>query len=86
MLSYLRGKRTSKIVLGFVGVIMLAFAFAGIEFRSGGLPGFGGGNGDEDLVTIGGDLEPSTVINAYRCGIFPMEASQMPGVLAWWSR
>jgi leucyl/phenylalanyl-tRNA--protein transferase len=40
---------------------------------------------DGDLITLGGDLEPSTVINAYRCGIFPMEATQLPGVLAWWS-
>lgn len=40
---------------------------------------------DGDLVTLGGDLQPSTVINAYRCGIFPMEATQLPGVLAWWS-
>jgi len=38
-----------------------------------------------DLVTLGGDLQPSTVITAYRCGIFPMEATQLPGVLAWWS-
>ena len=40
---------------------------------------------DGDLVTLGGDLQPSTVINAYRCGIFPMEATQLPGLLAWWS-
>jgi leucyl/phenylalanyl-tRNA--protein transferase len=40
---------------------------------------------DGDLVTFGGDLQPSTVISAYRCGIFPMEATQLPGVLAWWS-
>ena len=38
-----------------------------------------------DLVTLGGDLEPSTVITAYRRGIFPMEASSLPDVLAWWS-
>ena len=38
-----------------------------------------------DLVTLGGDLEPSTLINAYRRGIFPMEASALPNVLAWWS-
>ena len=38
-----------------------------------------------DLVTIGGDLEPATLINAYRRGIFPMEVTQLPGVLAWWS-
>jgi leucyl/phenylalanyl-tRNA--protein transferase len=40
---------------------------------------------DGDLVTLGGDLQPSTLIGAYRCGIFPMEATQLPGVLAWWS-
>ena len=40
---------------------------------------------DGDLVTVGGDLEPSTVIHAYRRGIFPMEATELPGVLAWWS-
>jgi leucyl/phenylalanyl-tRNA--protein transferase len=38
-----------------------------------------------DLVSLGGDLQPSTLVAAYRCGIFPMEASQLPGVLAWWS-
>jgi leucyl/phenylalanyl-tRNA--protein transferase len=40
---------------------------------------------DGDLVAVGGDLEPSTVINAYRTGIFPMEVSGAPGVLGWWS-
>lgn len=40
---------------------------------------------DGDLVSIGGDLEPSTVVNAYRLGIFPMEVTGLPGVLAWWS-
>src|SRR5262245_13615786 len=38
-----------------------------------------------DLVSIGGDLDPSTLIYAYRQGIFPMEVSEIPGVLAWWS-
>jgi leucyl/phenylalanyl-tRNA--protein transferase len=38
-----------------------------------------------DLVTAGGDLEPATIVAAYRRGIFPMEVSQLPGVLAWWS-
>ena len=33
----------------------------------------------------GGDLEPTTLIHAYRQGIFPMEARALPGVLAWWS-
>jgi leucyl/phenylalanyl-tRNA--protein transferase len=38
-----------------------------------------------DFVSLGGDLEPSTLVNAYRSGIFPMEATPLPGVLAWWS-
>jgi peptidyl-prolyl cis-trans isomerase D len=54
MLSYLRGKRTSKIVLGFVAVIMAAFAFAGVEYRTD-FGGFNRGGSDEDLVTVKGD-------------------------------
>ena len=38
-----------------------------------------------DLVNVGADLEPSTVIDAYRRGMFPMEVSELPGMLAWWS-
>jgi leucyl/phenylalanyl-tRNA--protein transferase len=38
-----------------------------------------------DLVGVGGDLEPSTIVNAYRRGIFPMEVSGGAGVLGWWS-
>jgi leucyl/phenylalanyl-tRNA--protein transferase len=38
-----------------------------------------------DLVSLGGDLQPSTLVAAYSSGIFPMEAGQLPGVLAWWS-
>jgi leucyl/phenylalanyl-tRNA---protein transferase len=37
-----------------------------------------------DLVTIGGDLEPSTIVAAYRHGIFPMEVAELPGRIAWW--
>lgn len=40
---------------------------------------------DSDLLSVGGDLEPSTVIDAYRRGIFPMEVSGLPGVIGWWS-
>jgi len=40
---------------------------------------------ESDLVTIGGDLAPSTLIHAYRRGIFPMEVTGLPGVLGWWS-
>jgi leucyl/phenylalanyl-tRNA--protein transferase len=35
-----------------------------------------------DLVALGGDLEPSTVIEAYRSGLFPMPVD---GELGWWS-
>jgi leucyl/phenylalanyl-tRNA---protein transferase len=40
---------------------------------------------ESDLITIGGDLLPSTLIHAYRRGIFPMEVTGLPGVLGWWS-
>jgi leucyl/phenylalanyl-tRNA---protein transferase len=36
-----------------------------------------------DLVNVGADLEPSTLIDAYRRGLFPMEV--LSGVLGWWS-
>src|SRR6267154_5036804 len=35
---------------------------------------------DGDLVSVGGDLQPSTVVNAYRRGMFPMEVTGLPGV------
>ena len=37
---------------------------------------------DGDVVAIGGDLEPGTILAAYRRGIFPMP---LEGQLAWWS-
>ena len=40
---------------------------------------------ESDLVCAGGDLEPSTLIHAYRSGLFPMGHSEIPGVLPWWS-
>jgi leucyl/phenylalanyl-tRNA--protein transferase len=40
---------------------------------------------DDDLITAGADLEPATVIGAYRRGIFPMALSGPGGVLGWWS-
>jgi len=39
----------------------------------------------DDLVSAGGDLEVSTLIDAYRHGLFPMEITGLPGVLGWWS-
>ena len=38
--------------------------------------------GDDEIVAVGGDLEPGTVLDAYRRGLFPMRAD---GLLAWWS-
>jgi len=39
-------------------------------------------SGASEIVAIGGDLEPSTLIAAYAQGIFPMKVED---VLAWWS-
>lgn len=41
---------------------------------------------DDDLVAVGADLEPATVLAAYRAGLFPMPLEQMPAqAMAWWS-
>ena len=40
---------------------------------------------DSDLIAVGGDLEPATLIDAYRHGIFPMEVTALQGKLGWWS-
>ena len=37
------------------------------------------------MIAAGGDLEPATVIAAYRCGLFPMVLEELGGALAWWS-
>lgn len=36
-----------------------------------------------EVVGIGADLEPGTLLSAYRTGVFPMPARR--GVMAWWS-
>jgi leucyl/phenylalanyl-tRNA--protein transferase len=38
-----------------------------------------------DLIAIGGDLEPPTLVAAYRAGLFPMVVEAPERVLAWWS-
>jgi leucyl/phenylalanyl-tRNA--protein transferase len=38
--------------------------------------------GDGEVIAAGGDLEPGTVLDAYRRGLFPM---RIEGTLAWWS-
>lgn len=37
-----------------------------------------------DIVAIGADLEPATVLSAYRLGLFPMPVGD-EGLLGWWS-
>ena len=39
---------------------------------------------EEDLVGIGADLEPGTLLAAYRSGLFPMRVGP-DGLLGWWS-
>ncbi len=43
--------------------------------------------GDDDLVGVGADLEPGTILAAYRSGLFPMPVGDpsTPAVLGWWS-
>lgn len=40
---------------------------------------------DDDLVGAGADLEPGTVLAAYRQGIFPMPLGGRRDPMAWWS-
>jgi leucyl/phenylalanyl-tRNA---protein transferase len=41
--------------------------------------------GDDDLVGVGLDLEPQTLVNAYSSGLFPMRLGGRRGPLGWWS-
>jgi leucyl/phenylalanyl-tRNA--protein transferase len=36
------------------------------------------------LLAVGADLEPATLLGAYRCGVFPMPLSRR-GRIGWWS-
>lgn len=40
---------------------------------------------DQDLIIVGGDLEPPTLLAAYRQGIFPMIVETPAPLLGWWS-
>ena len=40
---------------------------------------------DADLIASGGDLEPSTLLAAYRHGLFPMPAQLESDEICWWS-
>ncbi|HET6625384.1 MAG TPA: leucyl/phenylalanyl-tRNA--protein transferase [Nocardioidaceae bacterium] len=43
------------------------------------------GTADDDLVGMGADLEPGTVLAAYRRGLFPMPADEQDVPMLWWS-
>ena len=40
---------------------------------------------DSDLLALGADLEPSTIIEGYRRGLFPMGVGELGDRLGWWS-
>jgi leucyl/phenylalanyl-tRNA--protein transferase len=40
---------------------------------------------DDDLVGVGADLEPGTLLAAYRRGLFPMPVGGRRSPMAWWS-
>ena len=40
---------------------------------------------ENDLIALGADLGPATIITAYRKGIFPMIVETPEPVLGWWS-
>ena len=48
------------------------------------LPPAGALRGRDDLVGVGADLEPGTLLQAYRTGLFPMPVPDQPQML-WWS-
>jgi leucyl/phenylalanyl-tRNA---protein transferase len=39
----------------------------------------------EDLIGVGADLEPGTLLAAYRQGLFPMPANDFADGMLWWS-
>ena len=43
------------------------------------------GDPDDDLVAMGADLEPGTVLAAYRHGLFPMPSGGWRDPMGWWS-
>lgn len=40
---------------------------------------------DDDVVALGGDLDPSSIIHAYMQGLFPMYVDKRHRTLGWWS-
>lgn len=42
-------------------------------------------SGDGDLVAVGADLQPGTLLSAYRQGLFPMGVDTRGAPVGWWS-
>ena len=42
-------------------------------------------NVDDDVVGVGADLEPGTLLAAYRSGLFPMPSGERGAPMLWWS-
>lgn len=42
-------------------------------------------SGDGDVVAVGADLEPGTLLAAYRSGLFPMGLPDLGPEMGWWS-
>ena len=40
---------------------------------------------DDDVVAVGADLEPDTLLHAYAHGMFPMHIDRMRQQIGWWS-
>jgi leucyl/phenylalanyl-tRNA--protein transferase len=40
---------------------------------------------DGDIIAAGGDLDPATLVAAYRQGLFPMSIEGSERILGWWS-
>jgi len=40
---------------------------------------------DDDIAGLGADLEPGTLLAAYRHGLFPMPSGDLGGPMLWWS-
>ena len=53
--------------------------------RTGWVFGDPAGFAADDLVSLGADLEPGTVLEAYRRGIFPMPLGTPRDPMGWWS-
>ncbi|WP_340537865.1 leucyl/phenylalanyl-tRNA--protein transferase [Nocardioides sp. GXZ039] len=48
-------------------------------------PQLAGADPADDLVAMGADLEPGTVLAAYRTGLFPMPLGSARDPMGWWS-